>query len=139
MMLDYLTKQLVRHEGLRQFPYTDTVGKFTIGCGRNLTDVGISEEEAMILLRNDIDKAGHSLTDHLGWWNGLDEARRIVLLNLCFNMGITRLLGFQKMLVALQSGDYQKAADEMENSSWHTQVKGRAIELEQIMRTGELT
>jgi len=139
MMLDYLEKQLIRHEALRMKPYTDTVGKLTIGIGRNLTDVGITEDEAMLLLKNDIDKVGHDLTDHLGWWNGLDEARRIVLMNMCFNIGITRLLGFHNMLVALQNGDYQKAADEMKDSAWYSQVKGRAIELEQIMRTGVLT
>jgi len=138
-MLDYLEKQLIRHEGMRTKSYVDTVGKLTIGCGRNLTDVGISEEEAMILLRNDINKVSHDLTDHLGWWNGLGEARKIVLMNMVFNLGITRLLGFQNMLIALQNGDYQKAADEMKDSTWYSQVKGRAIELEQIMRTGVLT
>lgn len=137
-MIDYLEQQLIRHEGLRLKPYQDTVGKTTIGVGRNLTDVGISEDEAMDLLKNDINKVGQDLTDHLGWWNGLDEARRIVLMNMTFNMGITRLLGFHNMLVALQAGDYQKAADEMKNSVWYTQVKGRGIELEQIMRTGVL-
>lgn len=139
MTIDYLEKQLIRHEGLRLKPYDDSVGKKTIGVGRNLDDVGISEEEAMTMLRNDIIKVTHDLTDHLAWWLSLDEARRTVLMNMTFNLGITRLLGFHNMLVALQSGDYQKAADEMKDSDWHKQVKGRAIELEQIMRTGELT
>ena len=138
MMLDYLEKQLIRHEGMRIKPYTDTVGKLTIGVGRNLTDVGLSEEEVMVLLKNDINKVVNDLTDYLGWWNTLDESRRIVLMNLCFNLGITRLLGFRKFLLSLQEGDYEKAAQHMEDSMWHKQVKGRAIELEQIMRTGEL-
>ena len=59
-------------------------------------------------------------------------------MNMCFNLGITRLLGFRKFLLSLQEGDYEKAAQHMEDSMWHKQVKGRAIELEQIMRTGEL-
>ena len=137
-MTDYLEKQLIRHEGLRSKPYRDTVDKLTIGVGRNLDDVGISEDEALFLLRNDIERVNKDLTNHLSWWNGLDEARRIVLANMCFNLGIARLLGFRKFLVALQEGDYQKAADEMKDSAWHSQVKGRAIELEQIMRTGVL-
>lgn len=137
-MIDYLENQLIRHEGVRLKPYRDTVGKLTIGIGRNLDDVGISEEESKVLLRNDINKVGHDLTDHIGWWNSLDEARRIVLMNMCFNLGIARLLGFQKFLTALQNGDYQKAADEMKDSLWYKQVKGRGVELEQMMRTGEL-
>ena len=138
-MLDYLEKQLIRHEGMRTKPYTDTVGKLTIGVGRNLTDVGLSEEEAMVLLKNDINKVSNDLTDYLGWWNTLDESRRIVLMNLCFNLGITRLLGFRKFLLALQNGNYQEATNELINSAWHVQVKGRALELEHIMLTGELS
>ena len=107
-MLDYLEKQLIRHEGMRTKPYTDTVGKLTIGVGRNLTDIGLSEEEAMVLLKNDINKVSNDLTDHLGWWNNLDEPRRIVLMNMCFNLGITRLLGFRKFLLNLQEGEYEK-------------------------------
>lgn len=137
-MLEYLESQLTRHEGLRLKPYNDTVGKLTIGIGRNLDDVGISEAEASLLLKNDIAKVTQDLTDHLGWWNSLDEPRRIVLANMCFNLGITRLLGFPKFLTALQNGDYEKAADHMKDSLWYKQVKGRAVELEQIMRSGEL-
>src|SRR4051812_27390106 len=38
---DALVNQLIIDEGLKLSPYTDTVGKLTIGVGRNLTDVGI--------------------------------------------------------------------------------------------------
>lgn len=137
-MIDYLEKQLIRHEGLRLKPYRDSVGKLTIGIGRNLDDVGISDDEASLLLKNDINKVIQDLNDHLGWWLSLDEPRRIVLANMCFNMGITKLLGFRNTLLAIQNGEYEAAAKHMEDSAWHKQVKGRAIELEQIMRTGEL-
>lgn len=49
-----LREQLERHEGLRLKPYKDTVGKLTIGIGRNLDDKGISRKEAFALLDNDI-------------------------------------------------------------------------------------
>lgn len=45
-----LHDMLIRHEGLRLKPYHDTVRKLTIGIGRNLDDVGITHEEALILL-----------------------------------------------------------------------------------------
>ena len=137
-MIDYLEKQLIRHEGLRLKPYRDSVGKLTIGIGRNLDDVGITEDEASLLLKNDINNVFQDLNDHLGWWMNLDESRKIVLANMCFNLGITKLLGFRNTLLAIQNGDYETAAKHMEDSQWHKQVKGRAIELEQIMRTGEL-
>ena len=57
MSPDTLMEDLVRDEGLRLELYQDSVGKWTIGVGRNLDDVGISEDEAMYLLRNDISRA----------------------------------------------------------------------------------
>ncbi len=138
MNIDYLKKQLARHEGSRLKPYKDSVGKLTIGVGRNLDDVGISSDEEDLMLNNDIDRATNDLTSHIAWWNSLDEARSLVLVNMTFNMGISRLMQFQHMLAALQSGDYQKAADEMVNSEWYKQTGVRALELVNQMRTGNL-
>src|SRR3990172_10807591 len=136
-MMDYLEKQLIRHEGLRLRPYHDSVGKLTIGAGHNIDDLGITESQAMLILKDDIAQVMKDLSDHLSWWTSLDEARRVVMMNMCFNLGITKLLGFRNTLLAIQNGDYEQAAKHMEDSQWHKQVKGRAIELEQIMRTGE--
>jgi len=52
---------------LRLKPYRDSVGKLTIGVGRNLDDVGISAEEADVLLANDIAKAQAELKQALPW------------------------------------------------------------------------
>jgi lysozyme len=59
--VDALTADLIRDEGLKLKPYTDTVGKLTIGIGRNLTDRGISRQEALVLARNDVDAAAAEL------------------------------------------------------------------------------
>ena len=140
MNIEYVKKQLLRHEGSRSKPYKDNAvpPKLTIGVGRNLDDVGIFQDEIDLMLTNDINRAIQDLNDHIEWWNSLDEARRIVLVNMTFNMGITRLLKFQKMLTALQSGDYTKAGDEMINSEWYKQVGVRALELVNQIKTGEL-
>jgi lysozyme len=139
-MISYLKQQLIRHEGSRSKPYYDTATppKLTIGVGRNLDDVGLFQDEIDLMLTNDINRVIKDLTDHLAWVNSLDEPRRLVLANMTFNMGISRLLKFHDMLTALQSGDYQKAADEMMDSVWYKQVGVRALELVNQMRTGDL-
>lgn len=134
----YLKQQLVRHEGIRHKLYRDSVGKASIGIGRNIDDEGVSDDEIELMYQNDVRSHMKDLTDHVEWWSSLDEVRQMVLVNLCFNIGITRLLGFQKMLAALQAGDYPIAAKEMMNSTWATQVKARALELSHQMETGEL-
>lgn len=132
-----LRAQLVRHEGERLRAYVDTVGKLTIGCGRNLEDPGISHDEAQYLLSNDIDVRVRALfTRYPTWFPQLDAVRQSVLVNMAF-MGIAKLAGFRKMLAALERGDYDTAAEEMLDSLWARQVGARARELSTQMRTGQ--
>ena len=137
MSREKLIEQLFVHEGYRQFPYKDTVGKLTIAIGRNLDDVGISQEEARYLCHNDIDKAINHCRLKFPWFDSLDEVRRDALTNMCFNMGISRLLGFKKMLKAFSEGDYQKAALEAIDSKWSKQVGRRAEDIIYMIIEGE--
>jgi len=112
MMLDYLEKQLIRHEGMRTKPYTDTVGKLTIGCGRNLTDRGLSDEEIAYLLNNDINECFRQLDASFPWFFGLDVVRQRVFVDLCF-MGIGKLRGFVKMLAAIDRHNAETPAGDV--------------------------
>jgi len=134
--LEVLKSQLVKHEGLRLKPYKDSVGKITIGVGRNLDDVGISEGEAMLLLDHDISNVFIDLDKFLPWWRSLSETRQLVLSDMCFNLGIVRLKRFRKALEAMEARAWYEAADEMLDSTWANQVGSRAITLANMMRTG---
>jgi lysozyme len=136
MDLDILKAELVRDEGCRLHPYVDTVDKITIGVGRNLDDVGISEDEAAFLLANDIARVRRDLDDHLPWWQGLDPVRQRVLANMCFNLGIGHLLGFTHTLNLVEGGDFEAAAEAMMASLWARQVGPRAARLADMMRSG---
>lgn len=132
-----LAEQLKTHEGLRLKPYKDTIGKLTIGIGRNLEDKGISEKEALSMLNNDVDEFYSKLAKKIPWFLNLDDARQNVLVNMAFNLGIAGLMTFKKMLDAVRLGLYLVAAEEMLNSKWAKQVGYRAEELAKQMRTGE--
>jgi len=134
--MDPLIEQLKRHEGFSAKPYFCTANKLTIGYGRNLDDVGITESEASELLRQDIARARHDVFVNIAFAHLLDDARLDVLINMCFNLGIYRLLGFKKMLAALERRDYIQASIEMMDSRWAHQVGGRAVELSVQMQTG---
>jgi len=134
-----IVEQLIRDEGLRLKPYRDSVGKLTIGIGRNLDDVGITQEEACYLLHTDIVRVAGQIQEALPWANNLSPARASVLGNMAFNMGIGGLLQFKQFLAALEAGDYEKAATEMLNSKWAKQVGPRADRLAQQIRTGQWT
>lgn len=136
-MITSLNDQLRRDEGWRAYPYLDSVGKVTIGYGRNLSDVGISPEEGAWMLANDIKAASIAVESYLPWTAALDPIRQAVLINMALNMGIKGLAGFTQMLGKLQSGDYAGAAQEMLNSRWATQVGDRARRLSTQLETGE--
>lgn len=133
---DALRDELVRDEGVRLKPYKDSVGKTSIGVGRNLDDVGISRAEAMQLLENDILRTESDLDALLPWWRGLDPVRQRVLMNMAFNMGIKSLLGFKTTLAAVRAGKYEEAATGMLNSLWAQQVGARAQRLAAMMKGG---
>lgn len=131
-----LIDRLIKHEGLRLKPYKCPAGKLTIGVGRNLEDRGITEEEAMMLLQNDILACRKDCYTSFIWYGELDEVRQGVILEMCFNLGISRLKGFKKMLKACELKNYTLASQEMLSSLWARQVGNRAKKLADIMRKG---
>lgn len=133
-----LVKQLRRHEGVHTHAYQCSEGKITVGVGRNLDEnggIGLSQDEIDYLLKNDIERCRQEL-DALSWFNDLSSVRQDAMVNLCFNLGMTRLLGFRKAMAAMAVGNYQKAADEFYDSLWAKQVGSRADEVCEMIRTG---
>lgn len=132
-----ITKALINSvkegEGLRLKPYHCTAGKLTIGYGRNLDDVGITQEEAELLLKNDLEKAEKD-AEKFPVYAKLNQARKDVLIEMVFNLGYSRLSNFKKMFEALEKGDYDEAANQMLDSKWSEQTKGRAKKLAGKMR-----
>jgi lysozyme len=131
-----LEDQLIAHEDLKLTPYRDSVGKLTIGVGRNLDDKGLSKREALFLLSNDIAEVIHNLNEFLPWWESVSEDRQLVLADMCFNLGIEKLLQFKNMLEAVRQGRYDDAAKHMGQSLWARQVGNRAVRLEEMMIKG---
>ncbi len=127
-----------RHEGLRLHPYVDTAGKLTIGYGRNLSDVGITHEEADALFARDFEEASRKACEIVGagYFKRMDGVRQAVLIDMAFNLG-NRLATFVNTLRMIREGDYFAAALEMLRSRWAQQVGKRAEELSEMMRTGE--
>jgi lysozyme len=128
--------QIKIHEGFRSNPYKCTGGKTTIGYGRNLDDVGISEKEAEELLLNDLARCERRLSD-TSFYNQLNDARKAVLLNMVFNLGFAGFMRFKRTIQAIVERDYETASNEMLDSEWARQVGDRAYELSEQMLTGE--
>lgn len=148
-----MAAQLKKHEGFCLSAYLDTEGVLTVGYGHNCRawpvngiqkagDV-LSEAQADMLFANDLDLAEAQTCHALPWIGSLACPRRAVLVNMSFNMGLGSassgkgLLGFKRMLAAVERGDFASAAKEMLDSRWARQVGPRSRELAAQMESGE--
>ena len=131
-----LEEMIARHEGCRLLPYMDTVGKLTIGIGRNLTDNGISVAEANFMFANDVMTAEMSVRRIFLDWEEFSGNRYNALVDMMFNLGEARFRKFKKMIAAINREEWAMAAVEMRNSLWYSQVPSRAEELARLVEHG---
>ena len=136
-MKNKLEEMLIRQEGKRKFAYECTAGKISIGIGRNLEDRGLSDDEIMFMLRNDIEISSTELSKNFDWFSSLNQARQDALISMHFNIGLGKLLQFEKTLKHLEDSNFNAASEEMLCSKWADQVGKRAIELSLMIRTGK--
>lgn len=164
MIKHSLEDQLILHEGLRLEVYKCPADYWTVGVGRNLegkplTDEeqehilgagglkpdqvidtlkerGVTKDEALFLLANDIEDAIKDLSN-FDWFEGLDPVRKKVVIDMRYNLGPTRFRQFRRMIAALSVGDYKVASWEMQDSQWYHQVGNRSKRLVEMMASGE--
>ena len=128
-------EQLRIDEGESLVIYYCTASAPTIGIGRNL-ESGITKEESNYLFMNDIARVNKELADTFTWYYMLSPTRRSVMVNMNFNLGLTRFMTFKKMLAALECRDYEEAANQMLDSKWANQVGERSVRLAKKMLEG---
>ena len=140
-MIEKLTEQLRRDEGVKPAAYHDSMGWLTIGVGRLIDSrkpgAGLRPDEIDYLLRNDINDRVSALQRALPWFDRLNDARRGVLVNMAFQLGTAGLLGFKSTLALVERGQYAEAAEQMLKSKWANQTPARAKRLAEQMKTGE--
>ena len=121
-----------RDEGLRLRPYRDTEGYLTIGYGTMIDT--ISEEEATLLLNHRLKIIWAELCAAVPTIEKSPVAIRRALCNMAYNLGVPRLLQFEKMWMALDVGELETAAAEALDSKWAQQVGDRANRVADMIR-----
>lgn len=135
-----IIEMLRKHEGVETHAYVDSVGKITLGVGRNIDKnggIGLSTDEIDYLLVNDVERVEAELLAAFNWYKMLGDARKDAIMDMCFNMGLPRFKKFKKALAGMAKGDYKTAAIEFLDSRWANQVGQRAITVTDIIRSGE--
>ena len=122
-------------EDLKLETYVDTTGHLTIGWGHNLVD-GITQEMAEFIFQCDFKQAVDEL-EKCDWYTIQPQGVKNALINMNFNLGITKMEGFKKMIAALLAKDYTTAALEALDSRWANQVHKRANDIAVMIRAGK--
>jgi lysozyme len=143
----YIIRHLTAEEGIREEPYKDSEGWWTIGVGHlidrrkggNLPfwidSFPILLDEAEKLLKDDIADLEKPLFDRFPWISALSSVRECVFLSMAFQMGVAGLATFKNTLKYAKNGSFHLAAAEMLESDWRDQTPERAGRLAQAMRT----
>ena len=135
-----ILEMLRKHESVETHAYVDSVGKTTIGVGRNIeagSGPGLSTSEIDYLLANDVERVNKELVNTFSWYKDLNIARKDAMTDLCFNIGLPRMMGFKKALAAMAIEDYETAAAEFLDSRWATQVGSRSVTITDMVRSGD--
>ena len=137
--IERVREQLKIDEGVEYEIYLDHLDLPTVGIGHLIIegdyehgkDVGtpVSVERVNELFDKDLDIMLKECAGLYDSWDTFPEEVQEVLVNMCFNVGATRLRKFKNMTAALEEGDWKKAAVEGRDSLWYRQVTNRAERL----------
>ena len=129
-------EMLISHEGMKFTPYRCSAGRWTLGVGRNISDKGITKEEAIMLLNNDISECKRDLANLVfkGQFYKFPEPVQHVLMDMRFQLGWKGFRGFRKMIIAFKELNYEEAIVQMMDSAWYGQTTNRANELIEMIR-----
>ncbi len=158
--IETIRRYITFNEGKRNLVYNDSLGIPTIGVGFNLrrsdapakiaalglsyNDVltgkqSLTDDQINLLLDADITSAMEKTAKKLfPGFDTIDPARQVILVDLAFNMGPSRLAGFKNTIAAINSGNWETAANELKDSIWYSQVGNRGVRNVEAIRTGKL-
>ena len=144
MDINRLREELEIDEGRVDAIYLDHLGYPTFGIGHLITSsdpehdnpVGtfISDLRVVEAFKDDVQSVLSDCEKLYVQFEHLPEEVQLIIANMMFNMGLTRLSKFKGMKRGVDNRDWNDAADEMVDSAWYRQVTNRAERLVKRMR-----
>lgn len=144
MNVDKLMAELEIDEGCEYNLYNDHLGYLTFGIGHLVREddpehgqpVGtpVTEERVREAFQKDVDMVRLDCLKLYPNFNDLPGEAQLIIANMMFNLGLPRLSAFKLMKAAVDAGEWDEAANQMEQSRWFRQVPNRAQRLVDRMR-----
>ena len=130
-----LLDEIKKHEGYRKSVYKCTEGYDTIGYGFAIKDLELTEDVCDIILQQKLDKLNKILNERFCWYPLSPLAIQDVVINMCYQLGVSGFSKFKKTIYYLETEQYEEASSEMLDSLWAKQTPNRAKELSNIVES----
>lgn len=140
----WIMNMIKQHEGVRNVPYKDSRGLWTVGVGHLIGDGRslppeynrqFSSSEIDFMFAKDYEEH-KKMAEKAPGYDLANEKGKAALIDLTFNMGGGWFKKFKNAAAALAQGNFELAAEELTDSLWYKQVKGRAVTIVNMIREG---
>ena len=125
--LEEAVELVAQHEGFRSKPYHCTEGYLTIAYGKRVDYLQVDKETGKKWLKEELKELDKRLQHTFGWFNNSPDDVKKVVIDMCYNLGVSGFSKFKKTIYLFDTGQYEEASEEMLNSKWANQVKTRAL------------
>ena len=133
-----LIDDIKKHEGFKAKPYRCTEGYLTVAYGKRVDYIEVSKQTAEEWLKKDLEDLEARVEATFGWYYNSPQTVKDVVMNMCYQLGVSGFSKFKKTIDLLDKGKYDKASKEMLNSLWSRQTPQRSKELsDKIKQLGE--
>ena len=132
-----LLDRIKHHEGFRSKVYKCTEGYDTIGYGFAIKDLELDEDISEMILMQKLDNLMTRIGKTFVWWRSADSTVKDVVVEMCYQLGVSGFSKFKKTIDHLENKRYGKASAEMLDSKWARQTPNRALELSNLIKNLE--
>ena len=130
-----LIDDIKKHEGFSPVVYKCTAGYDTIGYGKRIKYLKVTEEQAEEWLKEDLEHLKYVLADKYEWFLPAPQEVRDIVIEMSYQLGVKSFSRFRKTIFLLANKDYRAASTEMLDSKWaRTDTPARAKELSDRMK-----
>ena len=132
--LKLIIKDIKKHEGFEPKVYKCTEGYDTIGYGFAIKDLVLDKDVADLILMKKLHKLLQRIVIAFPWFKDIDDTAKAVIVNMCYQLGLSGFSKFKKTIYLLETEQYEEASVEMLDSLWAKQTPNRAKELSETLR-----
>ena len=129
-----LIESIKKHEGYVGCVYKDSLGIDTIGYGFAIKDLELDEDVCEIILERKIKHLESMVKLKFGWFPYMPPEIKNVIMEMCYQLGVTGVSKFVKTITYLKDKDFKNASIEMLDSKWAKQTPNRAKQLSNIIK-----